>query len=292
MKQSKIKLVALGSLTFLLFLCFSTEGCGTKKHETTPWIKIDESKPVKSYGNFLTNFFKNTFTQSDPLKIYTPADDFSPGDYSSDLRILVEYFLLAPGAKKLGVDISYFDPQGEKAEAYFLNPGYHFDYNTPYKGEAYIVDYHNGQEDPNPPHESPEANFWAQIQRIKIPDILKQFSSSAPLKTSYLADSISAADPRATAELRHYIGLKANPRLIPKFCNDITFTGALIKGQKSTINATYTQPGEQPQTVQIVVLMPQVAVPIQPATEISAATMADILKKFTTAKPLKLKALR
>ena len=72
----------------------------------------------------------------------------------------------------------------------------------------------------------------------------------------------------------------------------LPLTGTLIKGQKSTINATYTQPGEQPQTVQIVVLMPQAAVPINPATEISAATMADILKKFTTSNPLKLKALR
>ena len=44
---------------------------------------------------------------------------------------------------------------------------------TPYKGEAILLTITSlVQEDPNPPHRSPEANFWAQIQRIKIPDVV------------------------------------------------------------------------------------------------------------------------
>ena len=236
----------------------------------------------------LTDFFKNNFTESHRFRIYTFDDVYYPFAYQKDWNLLIQFVFLQPGFKKLGLGRDYFPFEGEDRVAISLvGEAIHLNDYLPQDHKAVITDYHKRY--PEYPYYA-GAVFYAQIQRIKDADIvnvLKTFTSASPLKTSYLADSISAADPRATAELRQYISQESNQKLIPLFCKDITFTGTLIKGQKSTINAIY-----KGTTTQIVVEMPIPTTPIKPASDISGQTMADIFKKFTTANPLKIKALR
>lgn len=251
-----------------------------------------------SYGNFLTDFFKTTFTETNPLKIYTLGNTylldtaFHGKPSFLDTRITVEYiFHVSYISVKLKPDYFYFLGDFQQNEGVDLKINFGDvvelkDY-LPHKYLATITDLHRDQREKPAPHRWPEANFWLQIQRIKISDPLKKFTSSSPLKIAYLADQINSHDARATAELRQKTSIQSNPRLLPLYCEKITFSGNLIKARKNNIVAF-----SQADTTSIVVEEPQPTVPINPATEISAATMADILKKFTTANPLKLKALR